>query len=120
MGKEDGFLRSEEIAQMKIQADLVNLSAFDAGLGGIYEDEGFASLIQSFILSGANAVSVSLWRVADDSTSRFMSTMYGMVQDKGLSYSEAIREVKQQFINGEFGEKYREPYYWAPFVYYGN
>jgi tetratricopeptide (TPR) repeat protein/CHAT domain-containing protein len=120
MGKEDGYLRSEEIAQMKIQADLVSLSAFDAGLGGIYEDEGFASLIQSFILSGANAVSVSLWRVADDSTSRFMATMYGIVQDKGLGYPEAITEVKRRFINGDFGEKYSAPYYWAPFVYYGN
>ncbi len=120
MGKEDGYLRTEEIAQMKIQADLVNLSAFETGLGGIYEDEGFASLIQSFVLSGANAVSVSLWRVADESSSQFMATMYGMVQDKGLSYPEAITEVKRRFINSDFGEKYSAPYYWAPFVYYGN
>ncbi|MHC4268764.1 MAG: CHAT domain-containing protein [Planctomycetota bacterium] len=120
MGKEDGYLRTEEIAQMKIQADLVNLSAFEAGLGGIYETEGLTALIQSFILSGANAVSVSLWRVADESTSRFMGTMYSLSQDKGLSYPEAITEVKRRFINGDFGGKYSAPYYWAPFVYYGN
>ncbi|MCP4413304.1 MAG: CHAT domain-containing protein, partial [Gammaproteobacteria bacterium] len=120
MGKEDGYLRPEEIAQMKIQADLVNLSAFEVGLGGIYDDEGFAALIQSFILSGANAVSASLWRVTGESTSQFMATMYSMVQDKGLGYSEAITDVKRRFINGDFGEEYSAPYYWAPFVYYGN
>jgi len=119
-GKEDGYLRTEEIAKMEIKADLVNLSAFDAGVGGIYEDDGLTRLIHSFVLSGAKAVSVSLWRVADESTSQFMATMYGLVQDKGMSYIDAITEVKRQFLNGEFGEKYKAPYYWAPFVYYGN
>jgi CHAT domain-containing protein len=119
-GKEDGYLRTEEIAKMEIRADLVNLSAFETGLGGIYEDDGFTRLIHSFVLSGAKAVSISLWRVAGESTSQFMATMYGLVQDKGVSYIDAITEVKRQFINGNFGEKYKEPYYWAPFVYYGN
>ncbi len=75
---------------------------------------------QSFILAGANAVSISLWSVADESTSQFMAAMYAMVQDKGIGYAEAITEVKRQFISGNFGEKYKAPYYWAPFVYYGN
>ncbi len=105
---------------MEIRADLVNLSAFDTGLGGIYENDGFSRLIHSFVLSGANAVSVSLWRVADESTSQFMATMYGLVQDRDISYIDATTEVKRQFINGDFGEKYKAPYYWAPFMYYGN
>ena len=120
MGKEDGYLRTEEIAKMEIRADLVNLSAFDAGLGGIYEDDGFTRIIHSFVLSGAKAVSVSLWRVAGESTSQFMASMYGLVQDKGMSYIDAITEVKRQFISGNFGEKYKAPHYWAPFVYYGD
>ncbi|GAX61320.1 hypothetical protein SCALIN_C22_0029 [Candidatus Scalindua japonica] len=121
MGKEDGYLRAEEIAKMEIRADLVNLSAFDAGLGGIYEHEGFSRLIHSFFLSGAKSVSISLWRVAGESNSPFMATMYGLVQDNGMRYADAITEVKRRFISGDFGEKYRAPYYWAPFVYYyGN
>jgi len=77
-------------------------------------------LTQSFILAGANAVSMSLWSVAGESTSQFMITMYGMVQEKGINYAEAITEVKRRFISGGFGEEYKAPYYWAPFVYYGN
>ena len=26
----------------------------------------------------------------------------------------------KNFINGEYGDEYRKPYYWAPFVMYGN
>ena len=119
-GKEDGYLRIEEIVELDLQADLVNLSAFETGLGRVDGNAGIFGLTQSFILAGANAVSISLWRVADESTSQFMVSMYGMVQDKGIGYAEAITEVKRQFISGNFGEKYKAPYYWAPFVYYGN
>ncbi len=137
-GKEDGYLRIEEIVELDFQADLVTLSAFETHLtnwrsgrlaparmtrsdgGRIYGDAGIMGLTQSFILAGANAVSMSLWSVAGESTSQFMATMYGMVQEKGINYAEAITEVKRRFISGGFGEEYKAPYYWAPFVYYGN
>ena len=119
-GKEDGYLRMGEIAELDIRADFVNLSACETGLGKIYGGEGVVGLTQSFILAGANAVSVSLWSVADKSTSLFMESMYKEVNNKKISYSNAITEVKRQFIKGEFGETYKKPYYWAPFVYYGN
>ncbi len=120
MGKEDGYLRIKEIAKMEIRADLVNLSAFDTGLGEIYEDDSFNRLIHSFVLSGVKSVSISLWRVAGESTSRFMATMYGLVQDREMSYLDAVTDVKRQFIGGDFGEEYKAPYYWATFMYYGN
>jgi CHAT domain-containing protein len=72
------------------------------------------------LLAGANAVSVSLWQVADESTSQFMVSMYDRVQDKDISYADAMTEVKRRFISGDFGEEYKAPFYWAPFVYYGN
>ena len=68
----------------------------------------------------ANAVSVSLWRVADESTSQFMVSMYDRVQSEGVDYADAMTVIKRQFINGDFGEEYKAPFYWAPFVYYGN
>ena len=138
-GKEDGYLRIEEIAELDLQADLVTLSACETHLtdrrarrsesasgmtgwraGRVDGNAGIFGLTQSFIYAGANAVSISLWRVAGESTSQFMATMYGMVQDKGIGYAEAITEVKRRFISGNFGEKYKAPYYWAPYVYYGN
>jgi len=119
-GKEDGYLRMGEIAKLDIKADFVSLSACETGLGKIYGGEGVVGLTQSFLLAGANAVSVSLWQVADESTSQFMVSMYDRVQDKDISYADAMTEVKRRFISGDFGDKYKSPYFWAPFVYYGK
>ena len=40
--------------------------------------------------------------------------------EQGLSYAEAITNVKRRFIRGDFGEAWKLPYFWAPFVYYGK
>ena len=49
-----------------------------------------------------------------------MVSMYDKVQSEGVDYADAMTEVKRQFINGDFGDEYKAPFYWAPFVYYGN
>jgi CHAT domain-containing protein len=117
---EDGYLRMGEIAQLKLKADFVNLSACETGLGRIYNGEGVVGLTQAFLLAGANGLSVSLWQVADESTAKFMVELYKTAQTNGGNYAEAMTQVKRRFIKGEFGEKYKQPFYWAPFVYYGK
>ena len=117
---EDGYLRMGEIAELDLKTDFVNLSACETGLGKIYGGEGIVGLTQSFLIAGANGLSVSLWRVADISTSKFMVAVYELVQNKQLGYASAITEVKRKFIRGDFGSTYQAPYYWAPFVYYGK
>jgi len=119
-GEEDGYLRAEEIHQLDIQADFVNLSACETGLGKLYSGEGIVGLTQAFLLAGANGLSVSLWSVVDESTAQFMVALYKLIEEQGLSYAEAITEVKRRFIAGDFGEEWKAPYYWAPFVYYGK
>ena len=117
---EDGYLRMDEIVNLNIRADFVNLSACETGLGKIYGGEGVVGLTQAFLLAGARGLSVSLWQVDDISTKKFMIAMYEKVNNENISYYKAIHEVKQKFINGDFGEKYKAPYYWSPFVYYGE
>jgi CHAT domain-containing protein len=39
---------------------------------------------------------------------------------EGEDYSESITNTKREFISGLYGEKYKHPFYWAPFVYYGK
>ena len=134
--KEDGYLRVEEIAELDLKADFINLSACQTGLGKLYAGEGVVGLTHAFILAGANALSVSLWNIEDDSTAKFMSGVYQLVEEKGVSFSRAITHMKRAFIKGkvsednldpEIGIKYVDgkpnklshPFYWAPFVYYG-
>ncbi len=114
---EDGYLTAGEIAGLDINADFVNLSACETGLGKIYSSEGVVGLTQSFLIAGANGVSTSLWQVADESTAEFMAGVYRLTGEKKLSYFEAINEMKRIFIKGA---KFADPFYWAAFVYYGK
>lgn len=113
---QDGYLRMGEIAKLKLQADFVNLSACETGLGKIYTGEGVVGLTQAFLSAGANGVSASLWQVSDEGTALFMKSFYGLSGD----YAERLTEIKRQFLRGHVGTVYQDPYYWAPFVYYGK
>jgi len=115
---EDGFLRTSEITELDIDADFVNLSACETGRGKVYSGEGVVGLTQAFMLAGANSVSVSLWPIADDATSYFMTSVYHKIAD-GIDYAKAINDTKRDFIWGKYGPEYKKLFYWAPFVYYG-
>jgi len=117
---DDVYLRTNEIAKLSINADFVNLSACDTALGKIYEGEGVVGFIHAFFIAGANSLSVSLWSIDDEITSVFMKEMYNETQMKNYSYDIAIANVKNNFIKGKFGENYKIPFYWAPYVYYGS
>jgi len=47
-----------------------------------------------------------------------MAAMYNLVYRAGIGYLNATNEINRQFIADDYGEKYRLPYYWAPFVLY--
>ena len=36
-----------------------------------------------------------------------------------ISISEALKKTKIEFIEGKYGEEYKKPFYWAPYVYLG-
>jgi CHAT domain-containing protein/Tfp pilus assembly protein PilF len=119
-GKEDGYLNAKEINGLRIKADFVCLSACETALGKLYKGEGVVGLTNSFMIAGANGVCVSLWPIADRfSTPRFMSKLYEHIQYENIDYPLAISAVKREFLKGTFGEEFKKPFYWAPFVYYG-
>ena len=107
----------KEIAALDLHADFVNLSACETGLGKMYGGEGVVGLTQSFLVAGANGLSVSLWQVADESTMEFMTGLYRLVRDKGLAHDRAMTAMKRRFLADE---RFKLPFYWAPFVYYGR
>ncbi len=113
---DDGYLRAGEILDLNFKVDFVNLSACETGLGKLYSGEGVVGLTQSFMVAGANSLSVSLWKVADESTTVFMIGLYKLIMEKELSYDQALTEMRRQFIKHP---KWKAPYFWSPFVYYG-
>lgn len=120
VGGEDGLLDMQEIASLRLNADLTVLSACETALGKVAGGEGVLGLSQSLLQAGSNAAVLSLWPVSDDATQAFMSALYkdGLTASDS-SYADAIASLKQRFIKGEFGERWRHPYYWSAFVYQG-
>lgn len=119
---EDGRLIAREVSQLKLNADMVMLSACQTGLGKLYGGEGVSGLSQSFMVAGANATIVSLWPVNDYATSVMVSELYKLAKTENLDYAAALRKVKLNFIAGKYNTAsidLTKPIYWAPFVYNG-
>jgi CHAT domain-containing protein/tetratricopeptide (TPR) repeat protein len=116
-GSEDGYLTMREIAALELQADFVNLSACETGMGRILAGEGVVGLSEAFLRAGTASLSVSLWPVSDEGTRAFMTELYKGVTEKKLSFARAMTMVKRSFLSAG---AFREPFYWAPFVFYGS
>ncbi|WP_455381764.1 tetratricopeptide repeat protein [Salinispira pacifica] len=114
---EDGYLTVEEVAQLRLQADVVNLSACETALGKVVRGDGVVGLTRSFMVAGANSVGATLWVVDDQATREFMVRVYQLVETENLGFAQAAAKVKREFLNS--GE-YSDPYYWSPFVVYGG
>jgi CHAT domain-containing protein len=117
---EDGYLRMDEIAALDLTADVVTLSACETGLGRLVGGEGVVGLTQAFFEADAGGVAVSLWQVADASTSVFMQAVYRQMEAEDVPFDAALTDVKRAFIRGDYGEAYSAPYVWAPFAHYGR
>ena len=114
---EDGYLSVPEVALMKLQADIVNLSACETGLGRIVQGDGVVGLARAFQEAGANRVGVTLWEVADEPTRIFMVGVYRRAVLMKMPFGAAVSETKREFIRSrEFGD----PYFWSAFVLYGR
>ncbi|MBI2428245.1 MAG: CHAT domain-containing protein [Ignavibacteriales bacterium] len=113
---DDGILYSGEVYNLKLNADLVVLSACETGLGTIVKGEGMLGLTRGFMYAGAKNILVSLWQVADKSTSELMVEFYRNILNK-QSYSTALRNAKLAMIKKG---KYAHPVEWSPFVLMGK
>ena len=112
-GKDDGLLTADEILNLKLNADLVVLSACDTGRGRITGD-GVVGLSRSLISAGTASIIVSLWAVDDDSTSFLMTEFYKNREqklDKATALRQAMLTTKA---------KYSSPLNWAAFTLIGE
>jgi CHAT domain-containing protein len=116
-GSEDGYLTMREVFDLKLNADLVVLSACKTGLGKEVRGEGVTGISRAFLCAGTPSVLVSLWDVYDKSTADFMASFYKNMETKNMNKSAALREARLQMIASK---KFSHPYYWAPFVLIGN
>jgi hypothetical protein len=115
---QDGFLRLQDIYNLKLPAELVVLSACETGLGKEIKGEGLIGLTRGFMYAGAPRIVASLWKVDDRATSELMKRFYlGMLGPEALRPAGALRQAQLSIWKEK---QWREPYYWAAFVLQGE
>jgi CHAT domain-containing protein len=109
----DGSLTVGELYSMRLNADLVTLSACETGLGKIANGDDVVGLTRGFLYAGSRSIVASLWKVDDEATAYLMTRFYGAL--KGTSKREALRLAQI-----ETRKKYPHPYFWAAFQLTGE
>jgi CHAT domain-containing protein len=113
----DGFLRTHDIYNLKLPAELVVLSACETGLGKDLEGEGIDGLTRAFMYAGARRVIVSLWNVNDKATSALMQRLYAGMLRSNKTPAAALRAAQMEMLRTR---QWQSPYFWAAFVMQGE
>jgi CHAT domain-containing protein/Tfp pilus assembly protein PilF len=116
-GPREGFLRANDIYNLKLPADLVVLSACQTGLGKEIRGEGIVGLTRGFMYAGVPRVIVSLWSVNDRATEELMAKFYEKLLKENLRPSAALRDAQVEMWKQK---SWSAPYYWAAFVQQGD
>lgn len=110
-GKDDGILRSAEIANINLSGcSLVILSACETGLGFSDSGEGVYGLQRAFKLAGAKKILMSLWEVDDRATTILMTNFYRYLLE-GKDANTAL-EISKKVVR----DQYPSPEEWGAFV----
>jgi len=112
--KDDGLLTLSKVLNLRLDAEMVVLSACVTGRGTATEGEGVANFARAFHQAGARSVVVSLWEVASEATEEYMARFYRHLQagkPKAEALSLARKEIKARYPN---------PFFWAPFILHGE
>jgi len=136
--KEDGFLKTSEVMQLKMDADLTVLSACNTGNGKYYRGEGLTGISRAFMVAGSKQVIASLWPVDSYATTEMMVRLYKEI-NKGKSVEKALYDSQQayrkskkavstnqtgralkltksmKFSSRQFAGRHN-PFYWSPFI----
>ena len=118
---DDGLLTASEVAQLKLNADWVVLSACNTASGDKPGAEALSGLARAFFYAGGRSLLVSNWEVETESAVALMvGTFAALAADPKLSHGEALQKAMLAVIKNTQHSEWADPKYWAPFVVVGE
>jgi CHAT domain-containing protein len=118
---DDGLLTASEVAQLKLNADWVVLSACNTAAAEKPGAEALSGLARAFFYAGARSLIVSNWEVETKSVVALMvGTFAALAANPKLSHAEALQKSMLAMIDSLQHPEWSEPKYWAPFVVVGE
>jgi CHAT domain-containing protein len=122
-GDSDAMLLTSQILQLKLDADLVVLSACNTGGTGASDTsetgltgggEALGGLARAMIYAGARGLVVSHWGVDSEATVRLMTDMFG---SHAATQAQALQDAQRSM---QQTARLSHPYYWAAFTIVGD
>lgn len=114
---QNGFVQLRDIYGMRLNADMVVLSACQTGLGKDVKAEGLTGLPRAFMSAGARRVVASLWQVEDEATAELMTNFYRHLLKDKITPPAALRAAQLEVSSRS---RWRQPFYWAGFFLSGD
>lgn len=112
---QDGFLRLTEIMDLKLNSEIIALTACNTGYGQHISGEGVMGLGRAFQYAGAKSVLMSLWNVAETSSVMLVESFFKHL-NAGKNKLEALKLARNEIRQ----HGYDHPFYWAPFILVGE
>jgi CHAT domain-containing protein len=113
----EGLLQLGDIFNLRLNSDLVVLSACETGRGTEIRGEGLVGMTRGFLYAGSQRVVASLWKVDDAATATFMQRFYSNLITEKQPPSQALRST-QLFMQSH--KTWASPFYWSAFVLQGE
>lgn len=116
---EDGLLEASEIAALRLNADLVVLSACNtAGSAGRFGGDALSGLAEAFFHAGARGMVVSHWQVPSAATAGLMTGLFARLGPDLQAGAAASLQGAQQALIAR--SETAHPFFWAAFVMVGD
>lgn len=114
--RNDGRIFPGDIYRLKLNADLVVLSACQTGLGEWARGEGLIGPAQAFLQAGAKNLLVTLWQTENRSARDIMLRFYREILS-GAAKVEALQAAQLSMLETE---DFQHPRYWAAYILIGQ
>jgi CHAT domain-containing protein/Tfp pilus assembly protein PilF len=118
---DDGLLTSSEVAQLKLNADFVVLSACNTIAGDKPGAEALSGLARSFFYAGAQALLVTHWAVDSAAATRLTTSTFDLLKaEPAIGRAEALRRAMLAYLNDASSPRNAYPAIWGPFALIGE
>jgi CHAT domain-containing protein len=119
--EDDGLLTASEVAQLKLNADWVVLSACNTIAGDKPGAEALSGLARAFFYAGTRALLVSHWAVDSNVATRLTTSTFELLRNEPkLGRAEALQRSMLAEMNDASDPRRAYPALWAPFVVVGE